>query len=70
MSFSSDLKGELSRITPDKKQEELAEWGDSTIQIGRAYHEGHIGYHVRRGTHALCREDWQLIMEYRDKTNS
>ena len=53
-----------------KKQEELAEWGDSTIQIGRAYHEGHIGYHVRRGTHSLCREDWQLIMEYRDKTNS
>ena len=53
-----------------KKQEELATWDYVSVQIGRAYHEGRIAYHVRRGTHSLCREDWQLIMEYRKKTNS
>jgi len=30
-------------------------------------HEGHIGYHMRQGTHHLGREDWHHIMEYRRK---
>lgn len=30
-------------------------------------HRGHIGYHMRRGTHHLGREDWKYIMEYRRK---
>ncbi len=30
-------------------------------------HEGHIGYHLRQGTHHLGREDWQHVMEFRRK---
>ena len=30
-------------------------------------HEGHIGYHLRQGTHHLGREDWNHVMEYRRK---
>lgn len=30
-------------------------------------HQGHIGYHMRQGTHHLGREDWKHIMEYRRK---
>lgn len=30
-------------------------------------HQGHIGYHMRQGTHHLGREDWQHVMEYRRK---
>ncbi len=28
-------------------------------------HQGHIGYHMRQGTHHLGREDWKHIFEYR-----
>lgn len=30
-------------------------------------HQGHIGYHLRQGTHHLGREDWKHVMEYRRK---
>ena len=32
---------------------------------GDCFHEGRIGYHLRKGTHYLSRWDWQKIMEYR-----
>lgn len=30
-------------------------------------HQGHIGYHLRQGTHHLGREDWQHVMAFRRK---
>lgn len=35
------------------------------VQPGVGYHEGCIGYHVRKGTHFLSREDWQQVFAYR-----
>lgn len=36
-------------------------------QEGRPWHQGHIGYHLRQGTHHLGREDWQQVIAYRDR---
>lgn len=33
-------------------------------EVGDAYHEGMIGYHMRYGNHFLSRHDWQRYMEY------
>lgn len=33
-------------------------------QIGDFFGEGHIGYHLRGGTHYLSREDWQQYIRY------
>jgi hypothetical protein len=33
-------------------------------QLGVKLHQGHIGYHLRAGTHYLSRYDWQQFMEY------
>ena len=32
--------------------------------VGTKLHEGHIGYHLRGGTHYLSRYDWQGFMEF------
>lgn len=40
---------------------------DSYPKAGEAFHEGEIGYHLRKGTHYLSREDWKLIIEYRNR---
>ena len=40
---------------------------DGYPEAGEAFHEGEIGYHLRKGTHYLSREDWKLIIEYRKK---
>ncbi|MBQ7338551.1 MAG: hypothetical protein IJW40_08905 [Clostridia bacterium] len=43
---------------------------DRLPTIGDAYHKGHIGYHLRAGTHYFSREDWlQLIAFIRTHTN-
>lgn len=34
-------------------------------QPGEWFHEGDIGYHLRKGTHYLSRYDWQKFIEYR-----
>jgi len=31
------------------------------------YHEGQIGYHIRKGDHYLSREDWKQYMDYMEK---
>lgn len=33
-------------------------------QVGQAYHQGRIGYHLRPGGHFLSREDWRLFAAY------
>ena len=40
---------------------------DGYPKAGEAFHEGEIGYHLRKGTHYLSREDWKLIIEYRNR---
>ncbi len=42
---------------------------DRYPEPGEAFPEGHIGYHLRKGTHYLAREDWHHFMEYREKHN-
>lgn len=34
------------------------------------FHEGNIGYHLRKGTHYLSREDWLFFMKYLKKQNN
>ncbi|MBR5156617.1 MAG: hypothetical protein IKW59_02505 [Clostridia bacterium] len=33
-------------------------------QVGDVYHEGSIGYHLRKGTHYFSREDWLLLIDF------
>jgi len=35
--------------------------------VGQALHKGEIGYHLRKGTHFLSRDDWKNIIEFRNK---
>ena len=37
---------------------------DRLPQVGEAFHDGHIGYHLRAGKHYFSREDWGLLMAY------
>ena len=37
---------------------------DQLPEVGTKLHKGHIGYHLRGGTHYFSRYDWQRIMEY------
>lgn len=46
-----------------EEAEEEAENGVPSVPL----HQGHIGYHMRQGTHHLGREDWNHVMEYRRK---
>lgn len=36
-------------------------------KVGEVLQEGHIAYHMRKGTHALTREDWHCYMRYRQR---
>lgn len=38
-------------------------------EVGDAFHDGHIGYHLRKGTHYLSREDWNRYIEFLAKEN-
>ena len=37
---------------------------DREPQVGDAFHEGDIGYHLRPGTHYFSREDWQKYLKF------
>jgi hypothetical protein len=37
---------------------------DNSPVIGKPYHGGRVGYHVRDGLHYLGREDWQRFMQF------
>ena len=37
---------------------------DRFPSVGECFHEGHIGYHLRGGTHYLSREDWHFYIQY------
>ena len=37
---------------------------DHAAQIGEAFLDGDIGYHMRKGRHYFSREDWQRLMEF------
>jgi len=34
---------------------------------GDTFHGGKVGYHLRHGSHAICREDWNRYMDFLDK---
>ncbi len=36
-------------------------------KTGEHFHDGNIGYHIRKGTHYLSREDWQNYIKYLEK---
>ncbi|MDY3920349.1 MAG: hypothetical protein SOZ59_15380 [Candidatus Limivivens sp.] len=40
---------------------------DRRPEPGDAFHEGRIGYHLRRGTHYLGRDDWRQFFAYRER---
>ena len=40
---------------------------DRLAEIGDAFHEGNIGYHLRAGKHYLGRYDWQKYIEFLNK---
>lgn len=40
---------------------------DRIAEIGDAFLEGKVGYHLRKGTHYFCRRDWHLLMEFANK---
>ena len=37
---------------------------DREPQVGDAFHEGNIGYHLRAGCHYFSREDWQKYLKF------
>lgn len=37
---------------------------DRLPMVGDVYHEGCIGYHLRKGTHYFGREDWHRLIEF------
>lgn len=39
-------------------------YSGSYIMPGEKVHEGHIAYHLRKGTHYLGRYDWNKFIEY------
>ena len=42
---------------------------DAPPAAGCAYHDGHIGYHMRSGSHFLSRTDWNMYMDFIDGKN-
>lgn len=40
---------------------------DRYPEAGDVFHEGHIGFHLRPGTHFISRYDWQQAIAFRDK---
>lgn len=68
----ADPKSEfLSCVAASEAYEMLGVQGlvteDVFPEVGTCLHEGHIGYHLRPGTHYLSRDDWQMVIAYREK---
>ncbi|MBO5197528.1 MAG: hypothetical protein J6B85_03295 [Lachnospiraceae bacterium] len=42
---------------------------DRYPEPNEAFHDGCIGYHLRKGTHYMGRDDWHRFMEYRARHN-
>lgn len=40
---------------------------DRIAEVGEAFHEGNIGYHIRSGGHYQSREDWLRYIEFLEK---
>lgn len=40
---------------------------DKMPEIGEKFHEGSIGYHLRKGPHYFSRYDWNLFLDYMEK---
>lgn len=55
-SFAWEANGLVGFVTPDR-------WP----LPGERLHDGSIGYHIRRGSHYLSREDWNQFMDFLDR---
>lgn len=40
---------------------------DNNIECGKAYHDGHIGYHMSEGEHKIRAHDWEKFIEFWEK---
>ena len=40
------------------------EYEKHELKVGDVYHDGHIGYHMRGGTHYFSREDWLQLIHF------
>ena len=43
---------------------------DATPKLGKAYHTGYIGYHMRDGVHYLSRKDWHYYLRFLSESGS
>lgn len=51
----------------DLYQEKGIITNDGKPEVHDYFHDGKIGYHLRKGTHYLSRYDWNKVMEYRKR---
>ena len=51
--FAASPAFEKGFISPDRKAE-----------IGEEFFDGDIGYHLRKGLHCFCREDWNKLIKF------
>lgn len=52
-----ELYGKKGIVLPEERK----------LEDDVCYHEGSIGYHMKKGDHGLCPDDWTKFMDFREK---